>query len=109
MRQVSRRKAPRGSVSSADNGRCEGELSAIAGVDRPQGCTARALQVDPRRVIAQQVLPMRTAIATAAALRTLVAAPVAAGAGEPRAPGRIGVRINRQRQCHGGPFYYNRY
>ena len=33
---------------------------------------------------------MRTAIAAAAALRTFVAAPVAAGAGEPRAPGRIG-------------------
>src|ERR1700754_1243253 len=75
--------------------------SAIAGVDRPQRRTARALEVDPRRVIAQQVLPMRTAIAATAALPALVSAPVAGRARQPSTPRSIGMRVNRQRKCHG--------
>jgi len=49
-----------------------------------------------RRPIAQQILPVRGAVVTAAALHTRGAAPVAFRAGEPGAPGGIGVWINRQ-------------
>ena len=44
----------------------------MPGIDRPQRRGARTLQVDPGCLIAQQIPPMRTPVALAAALRGAV-------------------------------------
>jgi len=67
---------------------------ALAGVGRPQVAAVAALQMDERALVAQQVLPMGRAI-----LDTLAVAAsgpvVAAGAGQPCAPGSVGGWVNR--------------
>ena len=59
----------------------------------------RALQVDHPGLIAQQVLPVISAVAAAAAFGA-VPAVVAVRAGQPGATATVGVGINRK---HGSP------
>ena len=69
------------------------------GVQRPQVRTGRALQVQHRSAVAEQVLPMGVAVAAAAAVVT-PGAVITTRAGQPGATTLVGVRVNRQ---HGPP------
>ena len=83
----------------AASGRVGPPLLPLAGLGRPEVAAGRALQVYYGATVAQQVLPVRVAIACA---RTVPAVPalITAGARHPGPAGTICRRVNRQ---HAGP------
>jgi hypothetical protein len=63
-------------------------------VGRPEITAIRALQVHQRPLVAQQVLPVRSAVSAVTAITTFGAV-IATRAGQPCAAAAIGGRINR--------------
>jgi hypothetical protein len=66
----------------------------LARVGRPQVAAVRALQMDQRAPVAQEVLPVRGAICCALAVAA-AAVGIAGRAGQPGTSARIGGWVNR--------------